>query len=124
MKGRDYWVEKFLEEALPKIREAFNPSQVIVFGSRAQGRGGEGSDLDVIVVADSFCGVPFLKRMPMLLKLVRFEKHIDFLCYTEEEFEQAKETSSIVKSALKEGRVIMDGGVVTVRGGEEDGHRR
>jgi len=121
MKEKDYWVERFLTEALPKMLASVKPSRVVIFGSRARGEAGEGSDIDVIVVADSFRDIPFLKRMPFLLKLVRFEKHIDFLCYTEEEFEQVKETSSIVKSALEEGAVVVNGHVVGGREGEDDG---
>ena len=120
MKRDDFWVKKFVDEALPKIVRSFNPSQVIVFGSRARGGARESSDLDVIVVADSFQGVPFLERMPMLLKLARFDKHIDFLCYTEEEFRRAKRTSSVVKSALEEGIVVVDGTAASA-GGKREG---
>ena len=121
MKRDDFWVKKFVDEALPNIVRSFNPSQVIVFGSRPRGGARESSDLDVIVVADSFQGVPFLERMPMLLKLARFDKHIDFLCYTEEEFRRAKRTSSVVKSALEEGIVVVDGTAASARGKREGG---
>ncbi len=121
MKRDDFWVKKFVDEALPNIVRSFNPSQVIVFGSRARGGARESSDLDVIVVADSFQGVPFLERMPMLLKLARFDKHIDFLCYTEEEFRRAKRTSSVVKSALEEVIVVVDGTSASARGKREGG---
>lgn len=106
---KDHWVEKFLNESLPKIVEVVKPSLLVIFGSRARGEAGEGSDLDVIVVSNFFQGTPFLKRMPLLLKLVRFEKHIDFLCYTEDEFERIKHTSSTVNAALKEGKVVVNG---------------
>jgi len=121
MRRQDQWAAKFIDEGLPKLLMAVRPSRVIISGSRVRGEVGEASDLDVIVVADSFRDIPFLKRMPLLLKLVRFEKHIDFLCYTEEEFEQVKETSSIVKSALEEGTVVVNSHVVGGREGEDDG---
>ena len=101
-----------------RLLAAVRPSRVITFGSRARGDAGEGSDLDVIVVADSLEGMPFLKRMPFLLKLVQFEKHIDFLCYTEEEFRRAKRTSS-----LEQGMVVVDKTAASARGngkGAED----
>jgi len=65
--------------------------------------------------------MPFLKRMPFLLKLVQFEKHIDFLCYTEEEFRRAKRTSSMVKSALEQGMVVVDKTAASARGKREGG---
>ena len=100
---KDKWIEKFIKEAIPKILEKISPSQIIVFDSRVKGNAKDESDIDVIVISDYFEGIPFLKRMPMLLKLVKFEKHIDFLCYTEDEFEKVKKMSAILKSALQNG---------------------
>jgi len=103
---RDRWIEKFIEEAVPKIVKEIKPSRIIIFGSRARGDARETSDIDVIVVSDYFRGITFLRRMPMLLRLVKFEKHIDFLCYTEDEFEEIKEKSIVVNSALKDSLII------------------
>ncbi|MGC8979244.1 hypothetical protein [Caldisericum sp.] len=41
--------------------------------------------------------------MPILLRMLDFEKHIDFLCYIQDEFERIKNNSVIVSSALKDG---------------------
>ena len=98
----DAWVDRFVREAVPKIVREFDPSRIILFGSRAKGKAKEASDIDVIVVSDRFKDVPFVKRMPMLLRLVRFEKHIDFLCYTEDEFRKAVRSSAILRTALKD----------------------
>ncbi len=100
---KDRWVERFIKEALPKILSEVSPLLVIIFGSRVKGGAREDSDIDVIVVSDYFKDIPFIKRMPMLLRLVYFEKHIDFLCYTEEEFNRIKDESVIVRTALREG---------------------
>jgi len=70
------------------------------FGSYARGDWGVGSDLDVIIVAEAFARIPFVKRMAYVLGLARFPKHVDYLCYTREEFARIKETSSVVHSAL------------------------
>ena len=107
---KDIWLERFKKEVLPILKSKFNPTSVIVFGSRARGEGGEHSDIDVVVVSESFRGIPFLKRMPALLRLIKgFGKHIDFLCYTEEEFERIKVTSSIVRDAVREGIETLSG---------------
>ncbi len=100
---KDKWIDLFIMEVLPKIKEKINPSRVIIFGSRVSGFATEDSDIDVIVVSDLFKNVSFLERMPMLLKLGGFEKHIDFLCYTEEEFEHLRKNSVIVRDALTKG---------------------
>jgi len=39
--------------------------------------------------------------MPLVLKKVRFPKHVDYLCYTKEEYEKIKDESAIIKDALK-----------------------
>lgn len=99
---KDRWIERFVKEAVPNIVKEINPSQIIIFGSRARGDAEESSDIDVIVVSDYFKGIPFLRRMPILLRLIKFEKHVDFLCYTEDEFEDIKEESIVVSNALKD----------------------
>lgn len=106
MKERDEVVDLFITSALPRLVERLQPELVLVFGSRARGEAHAGSDLDVIVVAQAFAEIPFLKRMPMLLRLARFPRHIDFLCYTPEEFEQVRSVSAVVNDALREGEVV------------------
>ena len=97
----DYWLERFKKEALPKIIEEFHPKRIILFGSHIKGEAKEESDLDVIVVAETFKEIPFLKRMPMVMRKSTFPKHVDYTCYFPEEFERVKKTSSVVMDALK-----------------------
>jgi hypothetical protein len=47
--------------------------------------------------------LPFGKIFYYFLNSLDFEKHIDFLCYTKDEFEKIKNNSMIVSSALQEG---------------------
>ena len=96
----DYWLERFKKEALPKIIEEFHPKRIILFGSRIKGEEEE-SDLDVIVVAETFKEIPFLKRMPMVVRKSKFPKHVDYICYFPEEFERMKKISSVVMDALE-----------------------
>lgn len=96
----DRWIEKFKREALPLIDKNIRPVRVLLFGSRVIGNAIEESDLDVIIISNIFRGVPFIKRMPMVLKIARFSKHIDYLCYTPEEFERIKDNSSLIKDAI------------------------
>ncbi len=65
---RDRWVERFIKKALPKILSCVSPSRVIIFGSRVRCGAREDSDIDVIIVSDYFKDIPFVKRMPMLLR--------------------------------------------------------
>jgi predicted nucleotidyltransferase len=104
----DPLVQQFVQCALPTLVARLRPERVILFGSRARGEARGDSDLDIIVVAQAFEGVPFLKRMPMVLRMVRFPRHVDFLCYTPAEFEQVQRTSAIVHQAVQEGVVLYD----------------
>lgn len=98
---KDKWIERFKQEILPKIVKEFNPDKVLLFGSLVKGTFNENSDLDIIVISDSFNEIPFINRMSLLLKKFKFPKHIDYLCYTPEEFERIKEKSSLLIDALE-----------------------
>jgi len=65
---RDMWLEKFKTEAVPKLKEYFHPQEIILFGSRVRGIADEQADIDVIVIADMFATIPFVKRMALVLK--------------------------------------------------------
>jgi len=58
-------------------------TRVIFFGSKVKGGAGEDSGIGVMIVSEAFRCVPFLRRMEMVLKVARFPKHVDFLCYVE-----------------------------------------
>ena len=68
----DLWIEKFRREALPGLSREFKPDKVIAFGSRIRGTAREESDIDVILVSSYFNDIPFLKRMPLVLRKVPF----------------------------------------------------
>lgn len=99
----DTLLKQFMETAMPGIKAYLNPSQVVIFGSRIRGDADDDSDIDVIIVSDAFAGTPFIRRMAMVMKKIRFHRHVDFLCYTTAEFERIKHSSMIVSSALVEG---------------------
>ena len=95
----DRLIEKFRREALPKLMEEFKPDKVILFGSRVRGGARKDSDIDLIVIAPSFKGIPFIKRMPLVLRKVSFPSHVDYICYTREEYENIKDASSVIMDA-------------------------
>ena len=98
----DLWIERFNKEVLPFIVKELHPSKVLFWGSRVTGDATVHSDIDVIIISDSFKDIPFINRMERVMKLARFPKHVDYLCYTPEEFMNVKVSSSIVDSALKD----------------------
>ena len=49
----------------------------------------------------NFYGIPFIKRMPMISKRVPFPKHVDYICYTPNEFDRMKNESTVIIDALE-----------------------
>jgi len=96
-------LRSFMETAVPLIKSSISPSKILIFGSRVRGEATEESDVDVIIVSDFFKGIKFVKRMAVVLKKIRFSRHVDFICYTPEEFEKIQNSSIVIKSAINEG---------------------
>jgi predicted nucleotidyltransferase len=103
---QDKWLKKFTQNALPQLIQEFQPEKIVLFGSRIKGDADEDSDIDVIIVSNAFAGIPFVKRMPLILKKIRFDKHIDFICYSPVEFQKIQHTSSVVMDALQYGESL------------------
>jgi predicted nucleotidyltransferase len=101
--------EKDLREIISIIKKT-NPEKIILFGSRASGASNEQSDIDLIIVAPSK-ERPLERRMELRRMLVEYDRRIglDLLVYTPDEFNMlAKEPSSFISSAVKQGVKIYD----------------
>ena len=97
-------VAQFIRDKLDLIKREYAPEQLIVFGSRARGRGAAESDIDIIVVSDRFEGTRFPNRMGEFLIKIRPQVHLDAICYTPEEFEQMlHKQAPFVRNAVAEG---------------------
>jgi hypothetical protein len=99
-------IREFVTKYLPILREKFQPSLVLAFGSRARGEALETSDLDLIVVSARFKDIPFLERPYRVLLELGIPRGLEFLCYTEEEFRRKCEEIGLVRTALEEGLVL------------------
>ena len=102
----DTWIRRFKKEILPVLVSEIKPEMVIIFGSRISGQATEDSDIDIVVISDFFENIPFIKRMSKVLKIVRFKKHVDYLCYTTAEFKKLKNHSSLLIEALENGQRV------------------
>lgn len=104
---KDKWIQQFQEDIFPVLIREFDPEKVLLFGSRISGGAKEDSDIDVIIVSKTFFDIPFVNRMGSVLKKIRFPRHIDFLCYTPDEFERNKTSSSILIDAIETGLFLV-----------------
>ena len=103
---RDNVIFNFKKNIVPQIIDEYNPKEIIVYGSRVKGTASSDSDLDVIIVSDAFEEIPFIERMPLLLKKYDFPNHVDYICYTIEEFNKIKNSSSLIIDALEYGEIV------------------
>ena len=101
--GETQVVDGIVAEFTRKLLERYRLSALILFGSRAAGRGTTESDYDFVVVSPDFDGVPFLKRLPDLYELWEADVGVDVLCYTPAEFETLRSQPSIVRDAHNNG---------------------
>ena len=101
----DPLLEEFQRDADPLLKKRNNPEKIIIFGSQATKTSHEGSDVDVFLVSEYFSSIPFISRMTDILMNIPFRIHVDYICYTPEEFYRLSKTSAIVREAL-EGPVI------------------
>ncbi|MBS7621227.1 nucleotidyltransferase domain-containing protein [Candidatus Bathyarchaeota archaeon] len=100
------------EEVFEKIRayvdavvRRLNPQLVVLFGSFATGDINEGSDVDILVVADFKEG--FLERIGTLMELNTFGIPIEPLGYTPEEFEDMKgRKNPFILEVLEKGKIL------------------
>ncbi|MBI3559517.1 nucleotidyltransferase domain-containing protein [Candidatus Gottesmanbacteria bacterium] len=78
------------------MKKKFNPKQLLLFGSYARGKANEYSDVDVVVVSDTFKSMPLKKRLDVLYPLT-MDLSPDFhvFGYTSEEFKKASNVSTL-----------------------------
>ncbi len=97
---------KGIKKFLIKLKKDFGVSRVVFFGSRANGNPKKYSDIDLIIVSDDFKNMNFFERVSKMYDYWDLDYPVDFLCYTNKEFDILKIKISIVKEALKHGILI------------------
>jgi uncharacterized protein len=105
--GRKQALEKELDIFVEKVRKAYSPEKIIIFGSLTTEKVTENSDLDVIVVAET--QDKFWSRMKNISKLCSRKVGMDVLVYTPAEFDNLLSTRTFFKTEIQEkGKVIYE----------------
>lgn len=101
-------IEPPIEEIVRKIAEAFGPRRIVMFGSRARGDTGPGSDLDLMVEIDT--RDPPAERVRAIDALFGLRRWaMDLVVYTPEELEQQRQyRNSLVHVIESEGKVLYE----------------
>ena len=103
--GRRAEIVEQIGEYCREIVKALNPHQVILFGSFAAGDIHEGSDIDIVVVADF--AASFLDRIKLLLDLNRFGLPVEPVGYTPQEFDHMRQAGNAFIAEVREkGKVL------------------
>ncbi len=99
----DEKVERFRREVLPRLVAAYQPTLVLIFGSRARGDALRESDLDVLIVSPRFADTPWLDRPVRVARDCDLRFGVELLCYTPEEYQRKSQELGIVRTATAEG---------------------
>jgi len=100
--------DRLLAEIRRRIVEAVHPQRVILFGSRARGDARDGSDVDLLVVADTEDSPwRYGARVRKALRGLPLTK--DVVVFTPEEFAvRSKWLSGVARRAAEEGVVLYE----------------
>lgn len=86
---------------LNKIKKKILINKVIFFGSRTGNEYMNYSDIDLVLVSDSFNGVDFSKRISKMYDYWDNDYNVDFFCYTQKEFDKLSKQIGIISEAKK-----------------------
>lgn len=99
---------ELIQEIVRRIVAVADPEKVILFGSYARGEQHEYSDVDIMVIKES--SFPRYRRAaPIRLALADLPVDKDIIVFTpQEEQEWAAASTSLVATALREGRIVYE----------------
>lgn len=106
VKGDVMKVIAFLKECLEN--DGVHISKIIVFGSQAEGKDTDESDIDIVILSESFRNMSHSERVDMttnaeIKTIKRFIIPIDIITLSPEEFEEGV---SLVSQFAKNGKVV------------------
>ena len=100
-------LEKELERIVAILAAKYKPQKVILFGSLANGKVKQWSDLDLAIIKET--NKKFIKRLKEVALLTDPEVGVDFLVYTPEEFSQmAKDNYFVKDEIINKGKVVYE----------------
>ena len=101
-------LQKELKRITDIVIKRYLPDKIILFGSLANGKVQEWSDIDLVVIKET--KARFIKRMQEVGLMTSPRLGVDFIVYTPEEFENMiKDDNYFIKDEiLRKGRVLYD----------------
>jgi predicted nucleotidyltransferase len=97
-----------IEEIVERIVNAFHPRRILMFGSRARGEAGSGSDLDLLVEMDTDLR-PLERRLAVDRLFGLRDWPMDIVVYTPEELARQRDTlGTLAYAAVREGEPLYE----------------
>ena len=92
-------IQKSLRVFTQRVKTKFKPEQIVLFGSFARGKANKYSDVDVVVIANTFKSIPEEKRLDELYPLTAdLSPDFHVFGYTPEEFAKISDLTSITEA--------------------------
>lgn len=99
--------QKWIEEAVEKIKAGYRPDKIILFGSAENGVLKEGSDIDLFIVKRT--KKRKLDRIDEVLEFLDPEIPVELHIYTPQEVQKRLEIEDFfIKDILKKGKVLYE----------------
>ena len=97
-----------IDEIIRRIVKTLHPEKIILFGSQARGESRPGSDIDLLVIADS-AEPRYRRSVPLYGVLSDILVPMDILVYSPSEInEWSGVRQAFVSTALREGKMIYE----------------
>lgn len=93
-------------ERILSILSSMGVSKVLAFGSFVTGKTAMESDLDLIVVMKT--EDRFIDRLERVYNAINPRIAVDILVYTPEEFEEMSSKNPLIRTAIKEGKIVYE----------------
>jgi len=97
-----------LERMIKVLVNEYQAEKIILFGSLAEGKVHDWSDIDLIVIKET--GKPFYERLEEVVEIVKPNVGTDIIVYSPKELEEMRERLFFEEEILKKGKVIYERG--------------
>lgn len=100
-------LQQELDRVVSQLRHAYNPEKIIIFGSFAQGKTQQWSDLDIAIIMHT--KKRFIDRLMSVAHLIHPRLGTDIVVYTPEEFQVMERDNYFVRDEIVgRGKVVYD----------------
>lgn len=97
-----------IKRIVEQIIKFYKPEKIILFGSLAEGRIGEGTDIDLFIIKDDIPDYG-VDRIRQLDKMIRYRLATDFIVYRPVEVQRRLELGDpFIKNIFEDGKVLYD----------------